>query len=161
MKTVRMVLLGCVLSVLAINPASAQNWQIVYGTDFSSDPGWATSNPGNYHWDAPSQTFFTENYTSSGAIAGDWATTDITYAGESFKVTFDVKPARTAGDNGDVCVGLFGPNRESHSSTEERAYILIGGYYDEIYLAGHNSGVYFYRLQVGDLAETKKMILLK
>ncbi len=35
----------------------AENWQIVYQTDFSSDPGWITSWPDRYVWDPATGTY--------------------------------------------------------------------------------------------------------
>jgi parallel beta-helix repeat protein len=37
--------------------APAENWQIVYQTDFSSDPGWITSWPDRYVWDPATGTY--------------------------------------------------------------------------------------------------------
>ena len=121
---------------------AASSYQVIYQTDFSSDPfsnGWVTNNPNRYkHSDAeglPPGSLYTENYTNSG----DWATTDINYNGESFHLEFDVKP--TVRDTGDVCIGLFGPTRVSSSSdTEERLFMLFGGYESQIYISGYNSG---------------------
>ncbi len=110
MQSAKVTLCSFILILCLLGSVAAQNWQTIYQTDYSSDPGWATSNPTNYHWDSPTQTYFTNNFTNSGSIAGDWATTNIIYSGESFRLTFDAKPARVSGDNGDVCVGLLGPN---------------------------------------------------
>jgi len=137
MKTVRTAFLALVLSLFVMNIAAAQNWQTFYQTDFSNEPYWPTNNPSRYYWDAGTQTFFTDNFTNSQ----DNAITDITYNGESFQLTFDVKPVRSPGETGDVNVGLFGPTRISNSSsTEERLYVLIGGYGDQVYFTGYNSG---------------------
>ena len=84
MKTVTIILMGVMLSLFGLNIASAQNWQTVYETDFSTDPGWETNNPARYYWDVTSQTYFTDNYTNSQ----EWATTDLAYNGESFRLVF-------------------------------------------------------------------------
>jgi hypothetical protein len=41
----------------AIFSQPAENWQIVYQTDFSSDPGWITSWPDRYVWDPATGTY--------------------------------------------------------------------------------------------------------
>lgn len=140
MKMIRVAFFTLILSLFALNMPVAQTWETVYETDFSSDPflnGWITNNSGRYYWDSGSQTLFTDNYTNSG----DWATTDINYHGESFRLTFDVLPLRNPGETGDVDIGLFGPTRVSNSSTEERLFVMFGGYGPPvIYIEGHNSG---------------------
>ena len=145
MKTLKLTFLASVLVLFVLCSVSAQNWQPVYETDFSTDPGWITEDScsSRYYWDSISQTYFTDNYTNSGPIKGCWAVTDtgvINYGGGSFKLAFDVQVERLDGETGDVCIGLFGPNRESHSGTEERIFVLMGGFNHEIYLEGHNSG---------------------
>lgn len=138
---------GLLMPFLA-EESNAQTWTTVYETDFStSDTGashWFTTNPSNYYWDSLSGTYFTDNYTSSGfPVSGDWATHEIPdsilYSGQSFKLSFDVKPVQ-GGGTGDVCIGLFGPNMESHSGTEEAIFLIMGGYNNETYLEGHESG---------------------
>lgn len=141
----KLAIIASALVLFVLSSVSAKNWQIVYETNFSSDPVWITEDScsSRYYWDSISQTYFTDNYTNSGAIRGCWAVTDtgvINYGGESFKLAFDVKVERLDGETGDVCIGLFGPDRESHSGTEERIFVLMGGFNHEIYLEGHNSG---------------------
>jgi len=45
------------ISELAGIREPAENWQIVYQTDFSSDPGWITSWPDRYVWDPATGTY--------------------------------------------------------------------------------------------------------
>lgn len=112
--------------------------QVLVNEDFSSDPfsnGWTTNNSSRYSWDSGSGSLYTDNYTNSG----DWATTGINYNGGSFNLAFDVKV--TARNTGDVNIGLFGPTKISNSpNTEERLYMLIGGYGSQIYITGRNLG---------------------
>jgi hypothetical protein len=51
--------LGLILSVAGT--ATANTWQVVYQTDFSSDPGWTTDQPANYYWDNSMGTYFVHN----------------------------------------------------------------------------------------------------
>ncbi len=144
MKTLRSIILLLALVAFAFEIAAAQNWSTIYQTDFSSDPflnGWTTNNSERYYWDSGSQTLFTDNYTNSG----DWATRDLSYNGESFRLTFDVMPVRGPWETGDIDIGLFGPTRYSNGpSNEERLYVMFGGYdqpgVGAIYIDTYNSG---------------------
>ncbi len=101
---------------------------VLYNTDFSTNPNWDTNNSSRYHWDSSTKTYYTENYTNSG----NWATTTVNYSGGSFQYTVDVMP--TERDTGDVCFGLFDQNRNSNSNIGEKAYVLLGGYSPVVYL---------------------------
>jgi hypothetical protein len=125
------------MTLYLVSASLAMEWRTVYETDFSTDPGWTTNNHARYHWVADSQTFFADTYTNNG----EFATTDLDYDGESFQLTFDVKPIRNPGETGDVNVGLFGPTRVVNSvTTEERLYVMFGGYGNQVYIAGYNTG---------------------
>jgi len=144
MKKVKMIFSALVLNLFVLSIAAAQNWVVVYETDFSSNPflnGWTTNNSERYFWDSGSQSLFTNNYTNSG----DWATTDIAYNGESFFLSFDILPIRDFGETGDIDIGLFGPTRYSNGpGIEERVFVMFGGYdqpgVGAIYTYGFNSG---------------------
>ena len=61
MKTILMLcLFGVVLC--SSNFAQAVDWQVVYQTDFSSDPGWATNSPDNMYWASGSQSFHIKSW---------------------------------------------------------------------------------------------------
>ena len=94
--------------LFSFHASHAYGWIEVVNEDFSSDPfsnGWTTNNSSRYYWDSSTQSLYTNNYTNSG----DYATKNISYNGESFRLEFDVNP--TYSDNGDVNIGLFGPTR--------------------------------------------------
>ena len=121
------------------NGSSSSSSSSGYSTDFSTDPGWNTNNSSHYYWDSsignPAGSLCTTNYTNSQ----EWITTPINYNGESFSLDFDIMP--TTRDTGDCNFGLLGPLKLSDSTnTEERLYVEIGGYNNQIYIDGYNSG---------------------
>ena len=62
MNGVRVVFIALCLSLMAVSTGTAENCQTIYQTDFSSDPGWITSNPTYYHWDPSSETYYADQY---------------------------------------------------------------------------------------------------
>jgi hypothetical protein len=50
------IVAACIAAMIATQ-ASAETWQTVYQTDFSSDPGWTTGDPTNLRWDPAPGTF--------------------------------------------------------------------------------------------------------
>lgn len=50
----RLCLTICLFALVScgVSTAVADNWQVVYQTDFSSYPGWITNNPSHYYWDS-------------------------------------------------------------------------------------------------------------
>ncbi len=59
MRSRNYLFLIAVTTVLAMvaTQASADMWQTVYQTDFSSDPRWTTNDPSNLAWDSATGTF--------------------------------------------------------------------------------------------------------
>ncbi|HMK16327.1 MAG TPA: hypothetical protein VK450_05340, partial [Methanomicrobiales archaeon] len=86
-----MVLALLILAPAAILATSAETTAIVYSTDFSSDPGWVTNNPYTNHWDGASGMFhyFLRDSTNTFVYK------KIPYAGESFRLEYDLYPQRT------------------------------------------------------------------
>jgi hypothetical protein len=110
--------------------------------DFSADPfggAWQTNNAAQYHWDGTTGTLFTDNYTNSG----NWASTPISYDGQSFELSFEILPIRGASETGDITFGLLGPTRFTNGSDadthEERVFVLFGGFENQIYVDGWNA----------------------
>jgi len=56
MKRSSLTICGVVL-IFGIVTTAAADWQVVYQTDFSSDPGWITSWPDRYVWDPATGTY--------------------------------------------------------------------------------------------------------
>lgn len=138
----RKLCLALLLMVLPFATHVRANFSVeVLNEDFSTDPftrGWETNMPDRYYWSFTGQYLFTDNYTNSG----EWATIPVIYNGESFRLTFRVKPARNPGDDGDAVVGILGPSRFTNSNTgvtEERVYVLFGGN-NQIYIEGFDLG---------------------
>lgn len=126
--------------LFSFHASHAYGWIEVVNEDFSSDPfsnGWTTNNSSRYYWDSSTQSLYTNNYTNSG----DYATKNISYNGESFRLEFDVNP--TYSDNGDVNIGLFGPTRITNGPVEESLYMVFGGYENQILITGYNLGEEF------------------
>ena len=67
--------------------------QVIYETDFSSDPGWITNNPSHYYWDPAEEAYYM--YTRQAArVNGEYEHTkiEVPYSGGSFQLEYDVKP---------------------------------------------------------------------
>jgi hypothetical protein len=93
---------GLILSVAGT--AAANTWQVVYQTDFSTDPGWTTDQPANYYWDAASQTYHIQpEHHYPGYQPSRYAYTLLPEAiAGSFELQCDIKPTRD-----DWSIGIF------------------------------------------------------
>jgi hypothetical protein len=80
------------MSFLIISaPAYVVGETPVYGTDFSTDPGWSTNNPATNYYDAPKGMFHYLMRDGSDA----YVNVAVPYHGESFSLSFDILPERT------------------------------------------------------------------
>jgi hypothetical protein len=96
------LLFGLILTITS--PAIANNWQVVYQTDFSTDPGWVTDQPANYYWDAASQTYHIQpehHYPGYQPSRYAYKLLDEPVAG-SFELQWDIKPTRC-----DWSIGIY------------------------------------------------------
>ena len=93
---------GLILS--AAGTTLADNWQVIYQTDFSTDPGWTTDQPANYYWDAASQTYHIQpEHHYPGYQPSRYAYTLLPEAIEgSFELRWDIKPTRC-----DWSIGIY------------------------------------------------------
>jgi len=70
MKTRQMKIIGCVCSAVFLMafplPALGEAWGVIYQTDFAVDPGWQTSNPSDYYWEAGTATYFSRQVDGPG-----------------------------------------------------------------------------------------------
>jgi hypothetical protein len=93
---------GLILSVAAT--ATVNGWQVVYQTDFSTDPGWTTDQPANYYWDTASQTYHIQpehHYPGYQPSRYAYKLLDEPVAG-SFELQWDIKPTRC-----DWSIGMY------------------------------------------------------
>jgi len=88
MKTVRVMTLMLVASLLIASVSFAQNWQTVYETDFSSDPGWTTNSTSHFYWDATSETYYADQENVN--YGGYYTYHDAGYDGGSFLLEWDI-----------------------------------------------------------------------
>lgn len=96
----------------AIFSQPAENWQIVYQTDFSSDPGWITNEPSRHYWDSSDQTFFVNRFNVNGG--GYYAYRNVAHRGEdSFLLEWDMI-VNSIDYAAGVVFGLYGSNLESN-----------------------------------------------
>ena len=70
---------------------SAEANSILYSTDFSSDPGWVTNNPYTNHWDQAKGMY----HYYLPAAGATYIFKKIPYAGESFRLEYDLFPLKT------------------------------------------------------------------
>lgn len=61
-------------------------WQLIYSTDFSTDPGWTTNNPSRFYWVSSDSTYFIESVMGSS----DYTYIYTTWNSNSFKLVYDV-----------------------------------------------------------------------
>jgi len=81
----RLCLMICVFGLLliSVNTATANTWQVVYQSDFSSEPGWTTNSPSNMYWDQQEA-----KYHIKITGQGEYAFVPITYSPDlSYKCT--------------------------------------------------------------------------
>jgi len=85
-------LMVCSLSLLALPAFGAT---VPYCTDFSTDPGWATDQPANYHWDSLTETYFVHNTnTYPGYYPNRYAGVSLDDPIGSFELEWDLNVAR-------------------------------------------------------------------
>ncbi len=94
-------------------PANAATSQVIYQTDFSSDPGWTTDQPNNFHWDEVEGAYYahtlnqpTYNSTSQPSRYA-YTLTDLNPV-ISYELSYDIKILSVEGGNGAVPFGLYG-----------------------------------------------------
>ena len=89
-RTVYLVLVAICLLMLP-SQASPLGENLVYSTDFSTDPHWSTNNPSTNYYDPVTGAFHYLMRDGSGA----YVNIKVPYDGESFTLAFDILPQRT------------------------------------------------------------------
>lgn len=92
--------------VIVVSPAWEAG-QVVYETDFSSDPGWITDQAANYYWNQAAGTYHaTVENNAPGYRPNRYFYKAVTWTGDSLEIEWDVKITRMDWSGG-VCFGLF------------------------------------------------------
>jgi hypothetical protein len=79
------------VSVLVYNGGGGSGqWQLVYSTDFSSDPGWITNNSSRFFYSSSDNTYYMESYQGSD----EYAYTTSSWNSSSIKLEFDIRIAQ-------------------------------------------------------------------
>jgi hypothetical protein len=117
---------GLILS--ASGTATANTWQVVYQTDFSSDPGWITDQPANYYWDAASQTYHIQpehHYPGYQPSRYAYKLLDEPVAG-SFELRWDIKITRCDWSIG-IYFGIYDSNLSFYGYPGLQLHYILGG----------------------------------
>jgi hypothetical protein len=95
MKPLNLTICVLVLLLSAVCTATANGWQVVYQTDFSSDPEWITDQPQNYYWDEPAESYFIHNTdTYPGYYPNRYAGKTMDQPVGSFELRWDLQVTR-------------------------------------------------------------------
>ncbi|MGD0898640.1 MAG: PEP-CTERM sorting domain-containing protein [Thermoguttaceae bacterium] len=126
---------------MATADAKAIEWQTVYQTDFSTDPGWITDNPTDLHWDSATGTYHAYQLNS----AGNYAYKNITGFDptKSWKLVFDTT-INSCGWSAGNDFGLFNSNLnfEIGNCATGSQGIAGQGNYTALYDFGGNASAY-------------------
>ena len=108
MRTLKALLAIVTGTIVAMATADAKaEWQTVYQTDFSTDPGWTTDQPNNFYWDSTNQQYFLSMTNQKQAYTPSRYTyTNTTYGGGSFNLEWDQEMTRSDWSGG-VNFGLY------------------------------------------------------
>ena len=93
----RLYLTICVMALIlsVAGTATANGWQVVYQTDFSSDPGWITDQPQNYYWNEPTESYFVHNTnTYPGYFPNRYAGKTMDQPVDSFELRWDIRVSK-------------------------------------------------------------------
>jgi len=69
MKMIRTIWFSVATLIVTTSGLIAADWQVVYETDFSSDPGWTTNDPAKLSWDSATETFHGTQINTEGTYA--------------------------------------------------------------------------------------------
>ena len=115
----RGLLVGLLVGILA----SGSYADVVYSTDFSSDPGWVTDNPQDYYWDSNMQAYFARVRNDSPAYHPNrYFYTLLPDGLASFHLNWDMQVTRVEWSSC-VTFGLFDSNL---SRGGQNLYVIFG-----------------------------------
>lgn len=86
-------------------------WELVYMTDFSSDPGWTKNNPSRYYWVSSDSTYYIETVMG----CSDYTYVDVGWNGNSFKIAYDVNLSQEQWGSR-LGLGLYDPLMDEDNS---------------------------------------------
>jgi hypothetical protein len=109
------IVLTCRAYVLA-------GWEVVYQTDFSTDPGWTSNDPSHYKWDPIDQTYYIDQANVNHG--GGYSYHDVDHDGDSFKLGYDIKMS-SGGYASGLSFGMYDSdlNAEEDGSFVQTAFV--------------------------------------
>ena len=113
-------LAGGLLACCQVAPTLA-GWEVVYETDFSTDPGWMTNNSANYYWEPSTGTFFSRQIDG---LPDEYAYIQLPLlqAGYRWRVEYDVYPISYTWA-GDARLGLMDPGMDIACGTSQHLHL--------------------------------------
>ncbi len=96
----------------------ATDWQVVYQTDFSIDPGWTSNSSENYYWDPSDGTYYANQINIDGG--GNYSYYDTGHDGSSFRLEWDINIFYTEYGS-DLGFGLF----DTDLNTENESFVRL------------------------------------
>ena len=108
----RLCLMICVFGLIlsGVGTGVANTRQVVYETNFSTDPGWTTDQPANFYWESGWETYFIHQTNYPEAYEPDRYTfVRVPYSGGPFRLEWDLEMLRCDWSAG-ISFGLFDSN---------------------------------------------------
>jgi len=99
--------------------ADTSGREILYKTEFSTNPEWQTNSPSRYYWDQANQRYHYRSEPGSGS----YAYVNIDYAGTPFTLEYDVTPV-TTGQNTAFRFGFGGSTMDINSGPSVLTYFI-------------------------------------
>lgn len=112
-----------VLLIQAVHAEFITEKAVIYETDFSTNPGWITNSPSNYHWDGDLQMYY---FNTEGGTNGN-SYIPVPYDGESFTLEFDVV-IKGAKENGAFRFGMLSSEMDITRGTNVLSVFENGKY---------------------------------
>jgi hypothetical protein len=127
------VLGAVVVCLLTAQVGWAGDWEPVYVTDFSKDPGWSTNNAARYYWDSNSETYHFSNVVGQN----EYSFKQVGYSQSlDYKLVFDITVTGCE-EGSHVHLGLMEPDMiENTPSRWEVRYHHVG--------AGETASIMYY-----------------
>ncbi len=104
---------------------------IIYQSDFSTDPAWMTDQPSNYYWNQTAGTYHAKvENNAPGHRPNRYSYKAVTWTGDSLELKWDVKITRMDWSGG-VCFGLFDEDLALGGFEGGQGVQLVFGHPDE------------------------------